>query len=399
MFDVDFDPESQGVLEVSMNELVNMDSSNTVDVVSTEDTNSTESTKDFDINNENPNELNISLDDIIKIDSKEVVDTNNEETDKEITPSSANKETANSFLLLGNALAEEGILSEFDEEGFDKLVEETGSGGKALLQIMNNRLAEVETSIKESYDEDYKAYLQLKEVGVDSNEAFDLTNLNSQLEQIDDDILEESEDTRKNILQMHFKNTTNWSDQRIVKHIEKLVTNGEDIDEAKEALPELQKFTKESIQLKHKEYTETQNKLKIQQEEAAKDIRDTFKSDAEIIKGVKLTKIQSIKAQELLLTPVELEDGNITNSLYAERAKNPLEFDKKLAALYAAGAFEGCVTTNIVSKKAALDELDKVLKTGSKSSFKGNSAANNEVIDEQNQLVNDKFLRSITGNK
>lgn len=397
MFDVDFDPESQGVLEVSMNELVNMDSNNTVDVVSTEDTNSTESTKDFDINNENPNELNISLDDIIKIDSKEVVDTNNEETNKEITPSSANKETANSFLLLGNALAEEGILSEFDAEGFDKLVEETGSGGKALLQIMNNRLTEVETSIKESYDEDYKAYLQLKEAGVNADEAFDLTNLNSQLEQIDDDILEESEDTRKNILQMHFKNTTNWSDQRIIKHIEKLVTNGEDIDEAKEALPELQKFTKESIQLKHKEYTETQNKLKIQQEEAAKDIRDTFKSDAEIIKGVKLTKIQSMKAQELLLTPVELEDGNITNSLYAERAKNPLEFDKKLAALYAAGAFEGSVTTNKVSKKAALDELDKVLKTGSKSSFKGNSAANNEVIDEQNQLVNDKFLRSITG--
>lgn len=397
MFDVDFDPESQGVLEVSMDELVNMDNKDSI--VSSDEPASNEDSKSVDLGNNDSNELEISIDDIINLKTPDTNEIVNEDTNEVIKPSSANKETTNSFLLLGNALAEEGILSEFDEEGFDKLVEETGSGGKALMQMMNNRLTEVEANIKESYDEDYKTYLQLKEAGVSSDEAFDLTNLNTQLEQIDDDILEESEDTRKNILQMHFKNTTNWSDQRIVKHIEKLVTNGEDIEEAKEALPELQKFTKDSIQLKHKEYTENQNKLKIKQEEAAKDIRDTFKADGEIIKGVKLTKIQSMKAQELLLTPIELEDGTVTNSLYAERAKNPLDFDKKLAALFAAGAFEGSVTTTKVSKKAALDALDKVLKTGSKASFKGNSPANNEVIDEQSQLINDKFMRSITNQK
>ncbi len=397
MFDVDFDPETQGVLEVSMDELVNMDNKDSV--ITNDEPASNEDSKSVDLGNNDSNELEISIDDIINLKTPDTNEIVNEDTNEVIKPSSANKETTNSFLLLGNALAEEGILSEFDEEGFDKLVEETGSGGKALMQMMNNRLTEVEANIKESYDEDYKTYLQLKEAGVSSNEAFDLTNLNTQLEQIDDDILEESEDTRKNILQMHFKNTTNWSDQRIVKHIEKLVTNGEDIEEAKEALPELQKFTKDSIQLKHKEYTENQNKLKIKQEEAAKDIRDTFKADGEIIKGVKLTKIQSMKAQELLLTPIELEDGTVTNSLYAERAKNPLDFDKKLAALFAAGAFEGSVTTTKVSKKAALDALDKVLKTGSKASFKGNSPANNEVIDEQSQLINDKFMRSITNQK
>lgn len=397
MFDVDFDPETQGVLEVSMDELVNMDNKDSV--ITNDEPASNEDSKSVDLGNNDSNELEISIDDIINLKTPDTNEIVNEDINEVIKPSSANKETTNSFLLLGNALAEEGILSEFDEEGFDKLVEETGSGGKALMHMMNNRLTEVEANIKESYDEDYKTYLQLKEAGVSSNEAFDLTNLNTQLEQIDDDILEESEDTRKNILQMHFKNTTNWSDQRIVKHIEKLVTNGEDIEEAKEALPELQKFTKDSIQLKHKEYTENQNKLKIKQEEAAKDIRDTFKADGEIIKGVKLTKIQSMKAQELLLTPIELEDGTVTNSLYAERAKNPLDFDKKLAALFAAGAFEGSVTTTKVSKKAALDALDKVLKTGSKASFKGNSPANNEVIDEQSQLINDKFMRSITNQK
>lgn len=393
MFDVDFNSDPQGELEMNIDEIVNLKGS---EDSSTEEEKVDDNSKEK-VDNTDSDELNLSIDEIIKLDSiedGEVKEDNNEE----IKPSSATKETANSFLLLSKALAEEGILSEFDEEGFGKLVEETGSGGKALLQLVNARVEEMEKSIKETYEEDYKTYLQLKESGVPQDEAFELTNLSSQLEQIDNDILEESEETRRGILEMHFKNTTKWDDSRISKHIDKLVTNGEDIDEAKEALPELQKHTKEAIQSKQSEYAKYQEDLAKQQEEAAKDIRDTFKADAEIVKGVKLTKTQAIKAQELLLTPIKLEDGSITNPLWAERAKNPLEFDKKIAALYAAGAFEGNITTAKASKKVALDELDKVLKTGSKSSFKGNTAANTEVIDEQKQLLDDKFMRSIRRN-
>ena len=395
MFDVDFNSEPQGDLEMSIDEIVNLKGGGD-ETPSIQETNENIN-QEANIKLDKPDELNLSIEDIVKLDSteeKEEKEIDNTEEDK---PSSANKEISNSssFFLLGNALAEEGILSEFNEEDFGKLVEETGSEGKALLQLMNNRLEQVETSIKESYDEDYKTYLQLKESGVSQDEAFELTTLSSQLEQIDGDILEESEDTRRDILAMHFRNTTNWSDERITKHIDKLVTNGEDIDEAKEALPELQKFTKESIQQKQQEGLKLQEELRKQQEEAAKNIRDSFKADAEIVKGVKLTKAQALKAQELLLTPIELEDGSVINPLYAERAKDPVTFDKKLAALVAAGAFEGNVTTTKASKKTALDELDKVLKRGDKSSFKGNIAAGNEVVDEQNQLLNDKFMRSI----
>ena len=393
MFDVDFNSDPQGELEMNIDEIVNLKGS---EDSSTEEEKVDDSSKEK-VDNTDSDELNLSIDEIIKLDSIEDSEVKEDNTE-EIKPSSATKETANSFLLLSKALAEEGILSEFDEEGFGKLVEETGSGGKALLQLVNARVEEMEKSIKETYEEDYKTYLQLKESGVPQDEAFELTNLSSQLEQIDDDILEESEETRRSILEMHFKNTTKWDDARISKHIDKLVTNGEDIDEAKEALPELQKHTKEAIQSKQSEYAKYQEDLAKQQEEAAKDIRDTFKADAEIVKGVKLTKTQAIKAQELLLTPVELEDGTVTNRLWAERAKNPLEFDKKIAALWAAGALEGNITTAKASKKVALDELDKVLKTGSKSSFKGNTAASTEVIDEQKQLLDDKFMRSIRRN-
>ena len=393
MFDVDFNSDPQGELEMNIDEIVNLKGS---EDSSTEEEKVDDSSKEK-VDNTDSDELNLSIDEIIKLDSIEDSEIKEDNTE-EIKPSSATKETANSFLLLSKALAEEGILSEFDEEGFGKLVEETGSGGKALLQLVNARVEEMEKSIKETYEEDYKTYLQLKESGVPQDEAFELTNLSSQLEQIDDDILEESEETRRSILEMHFKNTTKWDDVRISKHIDKLVTNGEDIDEAKEALPELQKHTKEAIQSKQSEYAKYQEDLAKQQEEAAKDIRDTFKADAEIVKGVRLTKTQAIKAQELLLTPVELEDGTVTNRLWAERAKNPLEFDKKIAALWAAGALEGNITTAKASKKVALDELDKVLKTGSKSSFKGNTAASTEVIDEQKQLLDDKFMRSIRRN-
>lgn len=396
MFDLDFsNPESQGGLELSMEELVKLEpgteSTETVDTSSTE----TEEKGTTKVNDNKTEELQLSLKDILGDDE----DSSEEEiVDKDTKPSSANKETANSFLLLHNALAEEGILNEIEEEEFNKLVEEHGSGGKAILQLMNNKLDEVETSIKDKYEEDYKEYLRLKEIGVPQEDAFNLASVNSRLDQIDDDILEESEDVRKEVLEMHFKNTTKWSDDKIAKRIEKLVIDGEDIDEAKEALPELKKFAKESIAIKEREQVEYNKKLQAQQEEAAKNIRDTFKENAEIVKNIKLTKAQATKAQELLLTPVELEDGSVTNVLYAERAKNPLEFDKKLAALIASGAFEGKVATASSAKKKAIEELDKVISSGNRSTFKGNSAATNEVMEEQDKVMNDKFLRMIGKN-
>ena len=84
--------------------------------------------------------------------------------------------------------------------------------------------------------------------------------------------------------------------------------------------------------------------------------------------------------------------------LYAERAKNLLEFDKKLAALIASGAFEGKVATASSAKKKAIEELDKVISSGNRSTFKGNSAATNEVMEEQDKVMNDKFLRMIGKN-
>ena len=396
LIDVDFTPESQGGLEMSMDEIVKLGDSNAESTEVQKDDTTEEVKKD----EKNPNELDLNLDELLK-DDEEIDEKVNIEEVKDNPSSAQTKETTanSSFLLLTKALAEEGILEDLDEEGFNKLVEEQGSGGKALLHLMNSRLEETENKIKDSYDADYKEFLQLKDLGISKEDAFDLVSIDSRLNEIDDDILEESEDVRKEILEMHFKNTTKWSDDKIVKHVEKLVTNGEDIDAAKEALPDLQKLSKEMISQRKEEAVRQNELLQKQQQEAAEEIRKSLVQDAEIVKNVKLTKAQAIKAQELLLTPVELEDGSITNALYAERAKNPLEFDKKLAALKAAGAFEGNVTTIKASKKKALDELEKVVSSGARTSFKSNMEANNDVLDEQSQIANDRFLNWMKNNK
>ena len=396
LIDVDFTPESQGGLEMSMDEIVKLGDSNTESTEVQKD----DITEEVKMEEKNPNELDLNLDALLK-DNEEIDEKVDIEEVKDKPSSAQTKETTtnSSFLLLTKALAEEGILEDLDEEGFNKLVDEQGSGGKALLHLVNSRLEETENKIKDYYDADYKEFLQLKDLGISKEDAFDLVSIDSRLNEIDDDILEESEDVRKEILEMHFKNTTKWSDDKIVKHVEKLVTNGEDIDAAKEALPDLQKLSKEIISQRKEEAVRQNELLQKQQQEAAEEIRKTLVQDAEIVKNVKLTKAQAIKAQELLLTPVELEDGNVTNVLYAERAKNPLEFDKKLAALIAAGAFEGNVTTTKASKKKALDELEKVVSSGARTSFKSNMEANNDVLDEQSQIANDRFLNWMKNNK
>ena len=119
MFDLDFsNTEPQGSLELSMEELVKLEpgteSTETVDTSSTE----TEEKGTTKVNDNKTEELQLSLKDILGDDE----DSSEEEiVDKDTKPSSANKETANSFLLLHNALAEEGILSEFDDVNIDKI--------------------------------------------------------------------------------------------------------------------------------------------------------------------------------------------------------------------------------------------------------------------------------------
>lgn len=391
MFDVDFNSESQGDLEFSMDEIAKL--SDETEISTNEVVDTGESNIETSNEKEKEDSLELNLEDILSLDSEE---TNDEEIKDSKNTSSATQETSDSFLLLANALAEEGILSDINPEEFNKLVEEKGSGGKALLQLMESRLESVENEIKESYGEEFKEFTKLKELGVSKEEAFNLVSINSSLEQIDDDVLEESEDVRRELLEMHFKNTTNWSQDRIGKHIEKLITSGEDIEEAKEALPEVKKFAKESIENRQKELAAAQARAIEEQQKAAKQIKESITEGAEIVTGIKLTKAQAIKAQELLLTPVELENGTVANALYGKyRAENPIEFDKKVAALIAAGAFEGKVTTTKAAETKAVDKLNKVLSSGSKASFKGNSPANNDVIDEQEQVMDSKFLNFI----
>lgn len=397
-FDLDFtDTSSQGELVMSTDEILNLGGKSEQDNENNITNHDNDSNGNSDISEKNLDELELSIEDIV---GKDDSDIKVEDEDRNVNPSSAKKETNNnSFLLLHNALAEEGILDEIGEDAFNEIAKEAGGGGKALLQVISSKLQNIETSIKNEYDADYQQFLKLKEAGINSDEAFNLVNLNSKLESISDDILEESEDVRKEILEMHFKNTTNWGIDRINKHVSKLIESGEDIDEAKDALPELKKVSKDAILNREKEERDYYETIKKQQEEATKNIRDTVVANAEIVKNIKLTKAQAIKAQELLLTPIELEDGSVTNILYAERIKNPLEFDKKLAALIAAGAFEGNVTSTKTSKKEALDTLEKALRDNTSKSFKANMEANREVYDEEQEVINDRFLKSIGAKK
>lgn len=346
-------------------------------------------------NKEKKDDLNVSLDEILKD------DLGNEETDDSGAPSSANKETdSSSFLLLRNALAEEGLLPEIGEEEFNRLVEETGSEGAALMKGFTDRFKEVEQSISSKYEDDFKAYMELKNAGIPTNEAYELSAIQANLNELNDDVIEENEDLRRELLTMNYQNTTRWSADKIAKEVDKIVNSGEDIDEAKAVLPELKKMAEDSVKERLEAQKKSNEEFARQQTEAIKSIKDTFSKDnVELIKDVKLTKAQALKAQELLLSTVQLDNGEQVQALYAERAKNPIEFDKKLASLIAAGAFESKLVPQAAAKKSALDDLNSKLKSAPKASFKANAAATNEVADEETTMTNSKILNFINSSQ
>lgn len=391
------DAEPQGGLDLSLDEIISQ-----AEPVTGENVEPEVSTVDVDEDKGKPaagsdtdKTLEVSLEDMLGLDG----DT--EETGDIEASSSATKETnSSSFLLLRNALAEEGLLPEMDEEGFNKLVEETGSEGAALLKNFNDRFKEVESNIKDTYESDFKTYMELKNAGISQEEAFELSSIQANLNELNDDVIEENESLRRELLTMNYQNTTKWSADRIAKEVEKVVNSGEDIEEAKAALPELKKMAEDSIKERLEAQQKANEDFAKKQAEAVKSIKDTFSQDnVELIKDVKLTKAQALKAQELLLSTVQLENGEQVQALYAERAKNPIEFDKKLASLIAAGAFESKLVPQATAKKSALADLNNKLKSAPKASFKANPGATNEVADEETSAVNDKFLNFIKGNQ
>ena len=297
-------------------------------------------------------EVEVNVNDILNTSIANVDDDEKKKNEKVIDGSPAPVNNTKDFsssssepftLVFARYLLEQGNISNLDEEALQEVIKKDGEQS-ALSFLIQNEVDYNKEAILENYDAYSQEYIKLREAGVDPQEA--AVNLQT-LEQLDsiseeDLVADDNETLRKQILTAHYKSTTNFTDDRIKKLVQRSLDLGEDVEDVKEALTSLKDLKRKDLEtLKTKKAND-----KINEEKTIKETIDNLKQKInsldEIIPDLKLSKQNKTKIEELLTKPVkQTEQGQLLNGVWAKRMENPIEFDIKLAHLIDLGAFDG----------------------------------------------------------
>lgn len=308
--------------------------------------------------------------------------------DEKETPSfddiDGKKDASGSFALaFAKFQQDEGVISEFDEEELVKIVEEEGETGamKYLLELSKDKIYEEAKEVYGGDKEELLEYFRLKDAGVDGEVAKELVFQKSNLDKLSKEGLEgeDKEALRREILAQHLKLTTRFTDKKIRETVEDWISLGKDEAEAAEALEDLKIINKQQLEAAEAQVKE-QEKAKIEAVNKYKtELKDYIYGLTEIIEGQKINKPTQQKMEKLLLEPVKDVHGNVTNGLWAERAKDPKKFDTHLSYLLTSGLFYG--KTDVIKKTTktkVLNEFEEALKTKG-SGVKGTPTGGNKA--------------------
>ena len=332
----------------------------------------------------------INLEEIIKvqnddeeiiIDDKKKPSVENNEDNKNKGNSPAPKETKKSSniptLVLSRALMEQGIIAEdvFNEEELSKEIEEVGEA-QALLNIINKQREYDYKEIESKLDVDFKEYVALKDLGVSSEDAKKLIGNKLEFEKITENEIEDSnnQDIRKKVIAQYYKLTTNHSDERINKLVDRAIATGEDVEEAKEALGTIKEMNKKMINDAKQLQIDKQKDDEKRQIESLEVLKNTVNGIDEVIPGQKINKQTKENLLKMITTPVAKDDaGRPLNAIWHKRLQDPAKFDTILAYMLKEGFFDGKPAPIAKAKQTdALKLLEENLSKGSSTRFNAN---------------------------
>lgn len=291
-----------------------------------------------------------------KKEEKEDTELEDDDKIKKPLPHNDTKKSSTLSLVFAKFLNEGGLLSNYDEEGFKKYVEENGDES-ALEYLFNSELETRLDELKKTYDEDQREYIDLKDAGVDASTAKDLVKMKSAFESIKEETLEEDENLRKQILTQHYYNTTSFSDEKIRKLVDLTIESGKDIDEAKDALKEIRKFNDEQIKLEKKKVEDEEKASATRAKESREKFTKTLYETKEIL-GQQVNKPTLQKIEKFLEPSQKDPNGNPIDGITAWFIKNPTQARINLAYGIMTGLLDG--KTDKLEKKARTNVIKDI---------------------------------------
>lgn len=256
-------------------------------------------------------ELVVETLDTNKKDKEEIVETDEILKDKE-TPVLLDEEEeekpkkGKNYLELAKTLVEVGEWEDFElEEGVEELTEEDFKA----LKKEQTKLKKEKTL--EALDPDEKEFLDFKKKGGNIETYIQTLSLKNQAQNLDI----ETEEGKKTAIYAYYKNVVGWSDEKVLKHIGRVIEDLELDDEAEMAKGKIEEITAKQ----HQDLIERQNKIIEERENAKKAYKDGVNSKLKE-KGVEKTL-----ATKIVKAYTEEDDKGFTeiDRKYLELRNNP----------------------------------------------------------------------------
>lgn len=333
-------------IENLFNEDIQEDSTETV-----EDTPEKDEEKKEDTTEVNPNTL--------FEDSPESVSSEEDIIKEQESTSSEKGASPKFYSSIAKAFADDGIFPDLNEEDISKI--ETPEDFKSLI----------EAKINSELDERYQRINEALGVGVQPSTIKQYETALNYLDNITDDAIEDEsdqgEDLRKRLIYQDFINR-GYTPERAQREVEKSISGGSDIEDAKEALQGNKDFYNIAYKNIIEKAKEEDIKNKEEQKKQIETLKKSILEDKKFFGDIDIDKSTRQRVLDNIMKPVHKDKntGELYTAIQQYEMENKVDFIKNLGLIFTltngfkdlSGFIKGKVRKEV---KRGISELENVL--------------------------------------
>lgn len=246
---------------------------------------------------------------------------------KEGTTSKEDNTSPNFYSSIANALVEDGIFQNLDEESLSN------------IQSAEDFANVISEQIKSQFDERQKRIDEALNLGVEPSEIQKYERFINFLDNVSEENLsnenEEGENLRKNIIFQDYINR-GFSKERATREVERSFKAGTDIEDAKEALQSNLDYYKEQYSNLVKEAKEADKKEQARLKKQAEDLRTSILNEDKAFGEIDIDKATRQRVYDSIMKPIytDPETGEKLTAIQKYESENKTDFLKNIGLVY-----------------------------------------------------------------
>lgn len=247
--------------------------------------------------------------------------------EKEDTSLKEDKTSPSFYSSIANALVEDGIFQNLDEESLSK------------IQTAEDFANVISDQIRNQFDERQKRIDEALNLGVEPSEVQKYERLINYLDTLSEESISSEDDggenLRKNLIYQDYINR-GFSKERATREVERSFKAGTDIEDAKEALQSNKDYYSEQYNNIIKEAKEADKKEQEKQKKQAEDLRTSILNEEKAFGEIELDKATRQRVYDSIMKPVytDPETGEKLTAIQKYQAENKTDFLKNLGMVY-----------------------------------------------------------------